>query len=413
MSDTTPDQCTDVPTTTQTPRERLAKRLREAGLDTQRCCPVEDDTKVSYDHYARKTPSERTGNYTVHGGDGLVVLDLDVPRDDLPEWVNALPETFESGTPHGGRHLYYAVPEDARVSNAKASGDDGWGSVRFDGLYVVGPGSSIDHGEYCDDGKEGCPGTGVGEYPIKQDRSIATLTGDDLDRLVEVCEGDESAEGPDTSNASVAPSETGDDAEWTSLDESTRRRIERAKGFDKWGDQFTALIEGRYSDAGFLGDRSEAEYRLIYLLGWLFGDDKTVVRRAMTAICRLNPQTDVREHESRKWLERADDTYRDDTLNKACQHDSTYNLPTARPYENRPDVAAGTKSGVFEAVLDLRIASSQEIADHEAVDRSQRQVRRALREQEDEIQSKKVGRRRVYYIDTAFIPADKRDEYDL
>lgn len=90
------------------------------------------------------------------GPSGLLVLDLDVPkesRNDAPcgaATFRALceradqpwPETFTVATPSGGWHLYFTAPADMRLGNtARQLGPGldtrGWGG------YVVAPGSTV------------------------------------------------------------------------------------------------------------------------------------------------------------------------------------------------------------------------------------------------------------------------------
>ncbi|NYH52799.1 hypothetical protein HNR06_002388 [Nocardiopsis arvandica] len=101
------------------------------------------------------------------GPSGLVVVDLDTPKDEEqppPEWARpgitngadvfaALAEehadgdmgwreTFTVMTRRGGLHLYYATPENASYRNT--SGRLGWLiDTRATGGYVVGPGSYV------------------------------------------------------------------------------------------------------------------------------------------------------------------------------------------------------------------------------------------------------------------------------
>lgn len=388
-------------TTTRPERETLAARLAEAGLDVNRCGPVEEGTKRNYHHDVRCSPIDCRGDYAVFGGDGLVILDIDVEQGAMPDWLMAFPSTLEVRTPHDGRHRLYAVADDSGISNVSA--EDEWGSLRAESSwYAVGPGSSIDHEAYCSTRKDGWPGVGTGRYQIENDRPIALLSGESLDQLRTIC--------GDTTSPSPTGSDNPEEVEMVDLDSTVRRRLKRAEDFD-WGDQFIALKAGRYSDAGFGKDRSRAEFRLVEILGWLFDDQEEVVRQTMTAICRLNPQTNAGR---RKWLNR-DGQYRDLTINAACQHDSTYNPPSTLPYSARPDVGDIIASKVYEAVLDLRLASSAEIAQHETVDRSKRQVQRALKLYHEQglVQSIRDGRRTLYYFQKEFVPLDQREEYGL
>lgn len=100
------------------------------------------------------------------GPSGLVVIDLDTPKDgetapppwDLPgvrEGADVLAllceqagqplpfETFQVRTRRGGTHLYFRAPEGLRLGNT--SKRLGWLiDTRADGGYVVGPGSLVD-----------------------------------------------------------------------------------------------------------------------------------------------------------------------------------------------------------------------------------------------------------------------------
>lgn len=159
------------------------KRLHEAGVGIERSASVKDGTKECYDHGDQNAPTNTDGNYSVHAGDELILLDVDVPIDELPEWIANLPSTFVVRTPHSGYHLYYKIDADERISNT----DSVIGSIRYEGYYCVGPGSTIDH-EHCPDGKNDCPGEGIGEYTVECDNPIATLSGEPLDKLRAICD---------------------------------------------------------------------------------------------------------------------------------------------------------------------------------------------------------------------------------
>lgn len=111
-------------------KKTIERRLSEAYFDIVRSASVEDGTKDCYDHNDTRPPTKIRGNYTVHGGNGLVILDIDVNNlDDLPDWVRSLPPTLIVGTVHGGYHLYYQVKNGDGISNTKTD----WGSIRYDG----------------------------------------------------------------------------------------------------------------------------------------------------------------------------------------------------------------------------------------------------------------------------------------
>ncbi|MCA3627251.1 MAG: DUF3987 domain-containing protein [Methylobacterium sp.] len=91
-------------------------------------------------------------NFGVAGGDGLLVLDLDVKggKDgvaslaDLETTYGALPATLTVRTPSGGLHVYLTAPDTPNSAEKLAAGLD----VRSAGGYVVGPGSIIDGKPY-------------------------------------------------------------------------------------------------------------------------------------------------------------------------------------------------------------------------------------------------------------------------
>jgi hypothetical protein len=94
------------------------------------------------------------------GPSGLVVPDLDMPKDGEPgpdgetaltalaaELGGPLPDTYTVSTPSGGKHLYYLAPAGTRLRNTAkkicANVD-----TRAWGGYVVGPGSITEQGGY-------------------------------------------------------------------------------------------------------------------------------------------------------------------------------------------------------------------------------------------------------------------------
>lgn len=185
--------------------ERVADRLREAGLDaTEHLIDVHDGAKASTDHDTRFGPGGVDGNYGVYAsGDahgGLVLVDV----DDYDEGADAdglaaladLPKTLTFETPHtdgvpGGHHPYVVVSgeefETAReaceaVWDGAANPVPSWGEVRVHNQYVVGPGSQLNgcDKEWCDE----CATEEGGRYEIAADRPIATITADDLADLL-------------------------------------------------------------------------------------------------------------------------------------------------------------------------------------------------------------------------------------
>lgn len=180
--------------TSRRPREIIENRLREAGLRITRSVDVANGTKRCYrthsDPSIHKYPGLISGNYTIHGGDNLILFDIDLnDLSKLPIWLRNLPETLIVESPHAGYHLYYALEDDTEISSSNFP----WGSIRYEGQYVVGPGSTIDHAD-CKDGKKKCPGQGTGTYDFHTNKPIATLSSEYLDTIQSVCSGSHETE---------------------------------------------------------------------------------------------------------------------------------------------------------------------------------------------------------------------------
>ncbi|OPG10351.1 DNA primase [Streptomyces sp. GKU 895] len=96
------------------------------------------------------------------GPSGLLVVDLDVPKDkgssDAPCGAatfgalceragHAVPDTYRTRTPSGGEHLYFAVPHGVRLSNTAGTVGP-LVDTRANGGYVVAAGSITPAGPY-------------------------------------------------------------------------------------------------------------------------------------------------------------------------------------------------------------------------------------------------------------------------
>jgi hypothetical protein len=93
------------------------------------------------------------------GPSGLVVLDLDVPKDGagnsgrdelawlLAERAEPWPVTYTVATPSGGLHLYFRAGPERKITNSTGRLPP-LIDVRGSGGYVVGAGSVIPAGEY-------------------------------------------------------------------------------------------------------------------------------------------------------------------------------------------------------------------------------------------------------------------------
>lgn len=90
------------------------------------------------------------------------------------------PTPFTVQSPHDGEHRYYAVS--GTVRNVKP----GWGEVRAENQYVVGPGSALTE---CKHGC--CSPDSPGEYPVDRDLPVARIGVEDLP---EECQADGAAD---------------------------------------------------------------------------------------------------------------------------------------------------------------------------------------------------------------------------
>jgi hypothetical protein len=107
------------------------------------------------------------------GPSGLVVVDLDTAKDELPPSPWNVPgvrdgqdvlavlaeqagqpvplDTFTVATPSGGAHLYFRAPSDVKLRNTEGDKGNGLGwrvDTRAHGGYIVAPGSVVDGRPY-------------------------------------------------------------------------------------------------------------------------------------------------------------------------------------------------------------------------------------------------------------------------
>ncbi|QIO21396.1 bifunctional DNA primase/polymerase [Haloarcula sp. JP-L23] len=394
------------------PRTVVTRRLAEAGISANPFVRI-DKIKEVFDHDSRfERPPD--GNYGVYSVEDLAFVDVD-DKEAFRALPVSLPPTFTTSSPHGGEHRYYII--DREIEGKVRD----WGELRVNNMYVVGPGSELTE---CQKNQHDCSKPGEGHYRIQQDQPITVLDNDTLFSFLEAIDGDEenstvgATAGGDTSGAATdsiasthtnaqdikpnsSTSDNGYSTTSTDLTVDERQRLNKAFS-SKNGERLRALWEGRYSETEFDDDRSRAEQSLVSSLGWWFQNEMDTVARLMNFACERYPETDTGE--IRKWRER-DDIYRTLTLEKGCDHETTFNPPTPPlPYAERPAVSYVTRSNVQEAVLELEPATTQEIADHSNVDRSKRQVSRALNqlEEDDSVVAKQdpADRRRWLYAIT-------------
>lgn len=82
--------------------------------------------------------------------------------------------------------------------------------------------------------------------------------------------------------------------------------------------------------------------------------------------------------------------------------------------QTRPEVSPVTGKNVYLAIGELGLASSNEIAEHDSVNRSQRQVQRVLDKalEDDLVKSVQDGRQVLYYIGKEFVPKTNKSVTD-
>jgi len=293
--------------------QHVEKRLRGAGVTIERCAEKENDTKACYNHQNQRPPTAMGDDYVVFGGRGLVIFDIDVPAgelDQLPDWVRNLPSTLTVQSPHGGFHLYYTTEQRDDTLNIQWPQ---WGSVRSEGLYVVGAGSTINH-EHCGDGKDGCPGQGTGRYTLKIDQPIATLTDEQLNSLNQNPEQsrDDSSKGDYAGEVIDLPdSALADEGEQYICTDFRRRATELAANdimdFLRGG---TGSYQLRREDGTGIDQSAADYYTLDHLYGAFrfWGEEKEDARRYSMAVfkryCWENRYD--KTGNLRKWLRRGE-----------------------------------------------------------------------------------------------------------
>lgn len=368
------------------------KFIRKTGIPENIYIDIPEGSKASNqshddrDNWARWEDLCR--NRAIMPAGDLAFIDID-DMLEVPDWVLDLPETLTVQSPHGGYHLYYLI--DGEISNRKPD----WGEIRVDDWYVMAPGSTIDHDEFCDD----CGFSGEGRYEVFNAHEIAIISTDQLPDS----QANETAQNSQEHDGNI-------DLSWDHVDFHVKSRLRKAKNA-KNGERFTALWEGRYRDAGFGTDRSKAEASLVCRLAFWMEGDGAVVRGLMNHACNEHPTTQWGE--ARKWLERPD--YRSHVMKGAFETVDEYYDSGESHRGPRPEVSTITMDGVLTALLDLGIARTTELVEHDAVDRGPDAVRRALKQyvDNDAIEWVRDGRQTYYYVFKSMIPKEKRDELGI
>jgi len=372
------------------PIETVISRLKEADLGTQRFLPLGSGGKGTNQRHecfaGQEVQDEPIYGVYAKKDDDFILIDIDSYRDEnVPEAVENLPSTFTVQSPHGGRHLYYSTTEE--ITGSRLS----WGEIRTSNQYVVGPGSEL---QECSKVWHDCSQPNEGQYEIIDDRPIRQIDSETINSILSETKSKSTAETAKSVHTSrVLP--TGEDNTQAEHEFSIEKRREKMMN-SKHGEKIKKLWKGQYSRAGY-EDRSTAEAALVSYLGFWMGGNQSVVRRLMNEACEEYPEADVNGR--RKWSE-AQPIYREHTL-KLAKHLHYYQPASEQQsYEERPIVSWVTENRVFGALLQIGPATTEDLVNHEYVDRGKRQVQNCLTELIDQgvIESKKDGRRWYYKI---------------
>lgn len=403
------------------PRTTVHQRLseaREAHHVPERCfihlAPADDP------HDSPKRPSPQTGydrvafdaiddgNYGICPDGGLVIIDID--DGDGPD----IPRTFSTSSPHNSGHRYVVsdpyVAEAVKYAFGAENPTFGWGELKAGNTkntHVVGAGSVI---ERCDKDTHDCSQAGEGAYTIDTDLPIAYVPAGELIDILDNAAPTRSATVPadgfhdDGRPVGVLDADDGTDGPQTDisgrLTKADKQLVETAKNA-KNGDKFSRLWDGNTS---IYPSHSEADLALCNFLAFYCQKDSNRMARMFRASGLMRP----------KWKR---DDYRSATIKLAISGaENTYNPSTSNILrDHRPETSNITRDKVFSALLDLTLASSSQLTEHEDVDRSVDQVRRSLNTYEDVdvIDWVRVGRKVFYYFPGSTIPDARFDQLDI
>lgn len=335
-----------------------------------------------------------------HGTSGLVFTDHDDPNR-FPADSDTLTVISGSGT---GYHQTFENTGDVR--NAKGKGElDGAGEVRVYNQFVILPGSIHPSG---------------GIYHVESNPGIGKLESDDLpEQLLQRSEISTSE--PTELNTEV-PNSLGEVEADFNVESRYQTMLNSAAS-----ETIVAIIEGNLSTTRFENDRHQAEGWLAEQVGFYMSRDRNVIEQVLTSIFTKNPDTDAHgnnpcKNSKRKFL--LNDHHRKQILNYATSKDSKYDPGlgiTKYAREERPKVGYPIIERVSDALGDLVLARTKEIAEHPRVDRSKRHVLNTLDkiQNSDEIpfavKSVTDGPKRYYYLECyeLMIPESRREELGI
>ena len=334
------------------------------------------------------------------GTAGLVFTDHDDP-DRFPADADTL--TVVSGS---GEGYHQTFENGGDVQNAKGKGElNGAGEVRAETLYVVLPGSIHPSG---------------GIYHIESNPGIERLEADDLPEELRPGTDSTTTTGSDPVRLDT---EVPDDLGEIETDIPVEYRYRKMLNC-RDAENIRAVIRGTLADTPFEDDRHQAEGWLAEQVGFYMGRDREVIDQVLMKIFTEDPQTDAHQNNPnkssrRKYLE--NEYHRKQVLDYATSKDNEYDpglgIGTRYTRGERPDVGYPTVNRVYDALSDLTLARTEEIVEHPRIDRSRRQVNRALRKMQEDgtVQTVNEGRRQYYYLEyhEFRIPEQRREELGI
>lgn len=366
-----------------------AKSLLVYGEDAIRL--IEQDGERGFCLYAGKPK---------HGTSDLVFTDHDDP-DRFPPDTDTLTVVSGSGT---GYHQTSKNAGD--VQNAKGK-DELYkaGEVRAYNQYVVLPGSIHPSG---------------GIYHTVSNPGIGELASDDLPE--HLLPSTETSNSEPTELSAKVPDSLGD----IEADFGVENRYQTMLN-SVVSEPVRAIIEGNLHKTKFENDRHQAEGWLAEQVGFYMDRDRDVIEQVLLDIFTKNPMTDAHHDNPAKSSERkflCSDRHREQILDYATSEDSKYNPGlgiTKYMREERPKVGYPLLDRVNDALSELILARTTEIAEHPRVDRGKRQVQNAIQKMQDSddypfnVKSVKDGRKRYYYLEShaILIPEDRREELEI
>ena len=243
---------------------------------------------------------DRWGIVEWDGPERLLIIDIDLYKMDDETKVEVKgadsKETRKHKSQSGGLHLFYLV-EKAKLKPEYKKG----------GELVHKLPDTAKLGTHIDDKLNGyVVGPSVEGYEIVND-----ITPAEIDPSSELPK-EWLKEERQYNGSSGTPEELEDD--------ELKERFELAKEKDK---EFKLLWEGEYRKAGYVDDRSKAEYELANKIGFWFGRDESTIRGLMDKAA------------TKKWPKRKDESYRRSVIEDALEGD-TY-TPGGRKEKKGPD----------------------------------------------------------------------------